>query len=316
MSTERRGVEFFVGLFLLIGFAMVAALVVTFGRAGRGLEKFYPIRVRFPNASGLAKGADVLLSGAEIGITDKAPKLVGDNYEVEVELSIRESVHIPRSATFQIRSNGMLGDSYIDVVVPPNFDPKDFAQPGELITGQRTGGLDELTSKGSQMMDTMNTEILRKLSGELDEIKTATTSLNEQLLNKKNLGNLEDTLVNLKSATEEFSKASRDLDLVVSKTQETVDAAKGTMKTVDGAAGELKLALGDYRKVADSARGLLNKASAGEGTLGMLISDKQTADNLKALVANMRRSGVVFYKDRPLATPEPTPSSSSGPKRH
>ena len=32
------------------------------GRAGRGLETFYPIRVRFPNASGLAKGADVLIS--------------------------------------------------------------------------------------------------------------------------------------------------------------------------------------------------------------------------------------------------------------
>src|SRR5260221_5810198 len=131
MSTERRGVEFFVGLFLLIGFGMVAALVVTFGRAGRGLEKYYPIRVRFPNASGLAKGADVLLSGAEIGITNKAPKLVGDNYEVELELNIRESVRIPRKATFQIRTNGMLGDSYIDVVVPPNFDPHDFAQPGE-----------------------------------------------------------------------------------------------------------------------------------------------------------------------------------------
>jgi phospholipid/cholesterol/gamma-HCH transport system substrate-binding protein len=293
----------------------VATLAVTFGRAGRGLEKFYPIRVRFPNASGLAKGADVLLSGAEIGITNKAPKLVGDNYEVEVELGIRESVRIPRNATFQIRTNGMLGDSYIDVVVPPNFDPKDVAQPGELITGQRTGGLDELTSKGSQMIDTMNSEILRKLSGELDEIRAVTKSVNDEVLNKKNLGNLEDTLANLKAATNDFSRASRDLDLVVARTQEVVDSAKGTMKTVDGAAGELKLALGDYRKVADSARGLLNKASAGEGTLGMLVSDKQTADNLKTLIANMRRSGVVFYKDRPLATPEPAPGSASGSKR-
>ena len=138
MSTERRGVEFYVGLFLLVGFGVVAALVVTFGRAGRGLEKVYPIRVRFPNASGLAKGADVLLSGAEIGMTSKAPALTGENYEVEVELDIRESVRIPRQATFQIRTNGMLGDAYIDVVVPPNFDPHDIAQPGELITGQRT----------------------------------------------------------------------------------------------------------------------------------------------------------------------------------
>jgi ABC-type transporter Mla subunit MlaD len=314
MSTERKGVEFYVGLFLFVGLAVVAGLVVTFGRAGRGLEKFYQVRVRFPNASGLVKGADVLLSGADIGVTTTPPRLTGDRYEVEVELSIREAVHIPRKASFQIRSNGMLGDAYVDVVVPPDFDPHDFAQPGELINGQRTGGLDELTTKGSQMMDTLNTEILRKLSTELDEIHEATKSINEQLLNQKNMKNLEDVLTNLSSATADFSKASRDLDLVVTRAQETVDTAKGAMKTVDGAAGDLRLALGDYRKVADSAKGLLNKANSGEGALGLLLSDKQTADNLKALIANMRRSGVVFYKDRPLPAseaPKPTPSPRS-----
>ena len=198
MSTERKGVEFFVGMFLLVGFSVVAALVVTFGRAGQGMQKFYDIRVRFPNASGLVKGSDVLLSGARIGSVSKAPALVGDRYEVEVELGIRDVVQIPRKATFQIRSNGMLGDSYIDVVVPPDFDPKEIAQPGELIAGQRTGGLDELTSKGSEMIDTLNREILRKLSAELDEINVATRNINEELLSKKNLGNLEETLANLK----------------------------------------------------------------------------------------------------------------------
>lgn len=317
MSTERKGVEFFVGLFLLVGFGVIAALVVTFGRAGQGLEKFYSIRVRFPNASGLVKNADVLLSGARIGMTKSPPTLTGDNYEVEVELSIRESVRIPRKAQFQIRSNGMLGDSYVDVVVPANFDANDFAEPGELITGKRTGGLDELTTKGSQMIDTLNSDILRKLSEELDEIKLATASINQQLLNKKNLGNLEETLANLKSATADFAKASKDLDLVVAKSQEAVDSAKVTLKTVDGAAGELKLGIGDFRKVADSARTLLNKANSGEGTLGLLMADKQTADNLKALISNLRHSGVLFYKDRPAAAAEATPSPASTlrPKR-
>jgi ABC-type transporter Mla subunit MlaD len=314
MSTERRGIEFFVGLFLLVGFGVIAALVVTFGRAGQALEKYYPIRVRFPNASGLAKGSDVLLSGARIGITNRAPALTGDNYEVEVELNIRESVRIPRKATFQIRTNGMLGDSYIDVMVPPNFDAHDIAQPGELITGQRTGGLDELTSKGSQMIDTLNTEILRKLSDELDEIKVVTKSINEELLNKKNLTNLEDTLANLKSATQDFSKASKDLDLVVIKSQEAVESAKLTLKTVDGAAGDLRLGIGDFRKVADSARILVNKANSGEGALGLLLSDKQTSENLKALITNLRHSGVLFYKDRPVPVAEAAPVPTPRPK--
>src|SRR6516164_403025 len=99
---ERKGLEFFVGLFLLIGFGVVAALVIVFGRVG-GVEKLYPIRVRFPNASGLIKGSDVFLSGARIGTVDKVPALTGDRYEVEVELDIRQAVQIPRKSTFQIR---------------------------------------------------------------------------------------------------------------------------------------------------------------------------------------------------------------------
>lgn len=311
---ERKGVEFFVGLFLLVGFGVVATLVVLFGRVG-GVEKLYPIRVRFPNASGLIKGSDVLLSGARIGSVASSPRLAGANYEVEVELDIREAVRIPRQATFQIRTNGMLGDAYVDVVVPPKFGPNDYAQPEELITGERTSGLEDLTTQGNQMLTTLNTEILRKLSAELDEIKGMTASINQQLLSEKNLRNLEDSLANLKTATDGFTKASRDLDLVVDRTQETMDAAKSAMKTVDGAAGEVRLTLGDYRKVADSARVLLGKASSGDGTLGMLISDRQAADNLKALIANLRRSGVVFYKDRPVATGEGS-SATPAPSKH
>ena len=318
MSTERKGIEFFVGLFLLIGFAVIAFLAVLFGRAGQGMEKFYPVRVRFPNASGLVRGSDVLLSGARIGTVSTAPTLVGDHYQVEVQLGIRESVRIPRVAAFQIRSNGMLGDSYVDVMVPATFDPNDVAQPGELIAGQRTGGLDDLERKGTEMIDTLNKDILRKLSSELDDIKIATTSLNEELLSKKNMANLEETLANLRTSSAEFSKASRDLDLVVSKTQEAVDSAKITLKTVDGAAGDLRLGIGDFRKVADSARSLLNKANNGEGPLGMLLTDKQAADNLKALITNMRHSGVLFYKDRPLPISEPTstPTPKPAPRRH
>src|SRR5882757_2100793 len=114
MSTERKRVEFFVGLFLIFGFGVIAVMIVMFGRFGRGLEERYPLRVRFPNASGLVKGSGVLLSGALIGEVSEPPHLIGRNYEVEVGLLVRKSVQIPRTSVFQIRSSGMLGDSYVD----------------------------------------------------------------------------------------------------------------------------------------------------------------------------------------------------------
>jgi phospholipid/cholesterol/gamma-HCH transport system substrate-binding protein len=309
MSIERKkSVEFFVGLFLLIGFSVIATMIVTFGRAGRGMEERYNLRIRFPNASGLVKGSSVLLSGANIGDVSQAPTLTGENYEVEVGLSIRKAVKVPRTAIFQIRSAGMLGDAYVDVVPPGEFTPADFAEPNELITGKRTGGFDDLTSKGSQVMDTLNRDVLKKVSATLDEIKATTVNLNEKLLSEKNLTNVEGTFQNLKTTTDDLTKTIKDLDGMIGRAHEVVDSAKGTMKTIDGAAGDLRLTLGDFRKTSESARTLVTKATGGEGALGTLISDKQTAEDLKALISNMRRSGVLWYKNKPTTGPEATPT--------
>src|SRR6266853_5678802 len=128
MSTERKGVEFFVGLFLLIGFGCIAVMVVMFGKAGSGPQHFYALTVEFPNASGLIKGSDVLLSGARIGRVAGPPTLIRDTFRVEAKLEISEEVRIPRGATFVVGSSGLLGDRYVDVQLPPTFDPADTLQ--------------------------------------------------------------------------------------------------------------------------------------------------------------------------------------------
>ena len=303
MSTERKGVELFVGLFLLIGFGVIAAMILQFGRVGKGFQKSYPITVEFSNASGLLKGCDVLIAGVKIGLVVEAPHLSG-GYAVVAPMAIREGVRIPHKSTFLIRTNGMLGDAYVDVLPPPDADPADFVRPNETIPGSRVGGLEELTAKGGRMIDTVNDEVLRKLNKELDEIQVATRSINTRLLSETNLKNIEETFANLKTTTAEFAQTSKDLDAVVAKTSAAVDDAKGMLKTVDGAAGDIKLAIGDFRKLTESANSLMKKAATGDGTLGTLISDRQTAENLKALIINMRRSGVLFYKDRPLSGAE------------
>ena len=320
MSTDRKQVEWIVGLFLFIGFSIIAAMVVIFGRVGQGFQKMYTLTVEFPNASGLVKGSDVMLSGARIGVAKKAPALTGKHYRVSVDLSLKESVSIPRESVFEIRSNGMLGDSYVDVTPPARFKPDDFARDGERITGERAQGLDDLTKKGGEVMDTLNNQVLGKVSEELDEIKVATKNINTELLSQQNLKNLEETFANLRNASAQFSEASQKLDLVVAKISEAVDSAKGTLKTVDSAVTDLRPAIADVRKMTssatktvDSARSLVEKATAGDGPLGTLVSDKQMAENLRSLVSNLRRSGVLFYKDRPAPHSE-TPAPET-PKR-
>ena len=58
-------------------------------------------------------------------------------------------------------------------------------------------------------MDTLNSEILIKLNANLDEIKVATTNLNEKLLTEKNMKNIEETFENLKTSPRALRRLPR-----------------------------------------------------------------------------------------------------------
>lgn len=324
MSTERKGTELFVGLFLVIGFAVIAIMVVMFGRVGRGLTKYYQITVEFPNASGLVKGADVLLAGARIGdVADTPFLLVKDGFSVGVKLNISEKVKIPRDSTIVVNQSGLLGDCYVDVLPPDRIDPNNIIEPNEHVMGRNKPGLDVLQAKGA--------DVLEKLASELDEIEALTKNINQNLVSAQNTKNLSETFAHLKEMSGTLSESSKKLDGILTKGDTAVDSAKKTLETVDKAAADLRTAMSDFKRVSqtanntlDSAKSMmdtgnrvLKKAEQGEGALGMLLSDKETAENLKAFASNLRRSGPVFYKDRE-AKPAPAPASrrreAAGPR--
>jgi phospholipid/cholesterol/gamma-HCH transport system substrate-binding protein len=199
-----------------------------------------------------------------------------------VRLKIEKQFAIPRKSKFVVGSANLLGDKYIDVIPEADMDPTDVLQGGEVLEGSRSGGFDELTARGSEVLD--------QLSVGLKNIQALTQTLNEKLLNENNVQNLQETLANIKETSASFKKSSLTLDSVLKKTDETM----ADLHTVSEKAG----------KTADSLQKLSKNAVEGKGPLGMLVNDKETADNLKALIYNMRKSGVLFYKDRALQESE------------
>jgi phospholipid/cholesterol/gamma-HCH transport system substrate-binding protein len=271
MATPRKGSpEILVGLFLSIGLGILGVLAVTFGRMSTSLGKPYDLTVIFANASGLSTGADVLLAGARVGFIGTAPQLLGDSYRVAVKLKVQESVKIPRKSKFVVGSANLLGDKYVDIIPSVDMDPADVWQPGEVIEGSRAGGFEELAARGG--------DVLEQLSVSLKQVQKLTTSINEQILTQDNVQNLQETFANLKETTAAFKKTSLSLDTTLGKVGDVTERAG---------------------KAVDTIQKLGKSANEGKGALGVLVSDKDTAENLKALIANLRRSGVLFYKDRP-----------------
>ena len=113
MNEQDRGLELKVGIFVAIGLAVLAALVVQFGRLGEGFKTYYGITVHFSDASGLLKGSDVLLGGAKIGHVSGPPRLVASGQGVDVPLRIYEYAKISSGSKITVGSSGLLGDRFV-----------------------------------------------------------------------------------------------------------------------------------------------------------------------------------------------------------
>ena len=280
-SHSEKSLELKVGAFVLAGLAVLAALVVQFGRLGEGFKTYYGLTVRFPDASGLLKGSDVLLAGAKIGHVSGGPRLVQVGQGVEVPLRIYDYVKIPAESKFTVGSSGLLGDRFVAVMMPPG-QPSSYIAKNSMIEGTRETGLDDLTREGGLLVNDLRATV--------QNVNTTITRLNDQALSPENMENLKASVEHLSTATAALAEASKKMDGVLEKSDTTMGSAKK-------AADDVQLAIADARKTIQAATDVIREASEGKGLLPTLLTNQELAKDLRALVSNLRTHGVLFYRD-------------------
>lgn len=273
--------EFKVGAFVFVGLAMLGALIVQFGRIGEGFKTYYPLTVHFTDASGLLKGSDVLLAGAKIGRVAGGPRLLGEGQGVAVPLRIFDYVKIPVGSKFSVGSSGLLGDRFVSVTMPPG-KPTAYLPKNAYIEGTRDTGIDDLTREGGQLVN--------DLRGAVQNINSTVTRLNQEALSPTNMDNLKASFANLSETTGALSLSSKKLDGVI-------DKADAAMSSIKKDAEDMEVVVADARKAVQAAAQVFREAREGKGLLAALLSNQELANDLRALVKNLRAHGVLFYRD-------------------
>jgi phospholipid/cholesterol/gamma-HCH transport system substrate-binding protein len=286
MNRHERGLEFKVGAFVFVGLAMLGALVVQFGRLGEGFKTYYPITVRFTDASGLLKGSDVLLAGAKIGKVSGGPRMVREGNGVDVPLKIYDYIKIPEGAKITVGSSGLLGDRFVNVTMPPG-QPKKFIAPKSYIVGSRATGIDDLTREGGELVTDLRTAV--------QNINTTVTRLNEEALSSGTMQNWKTSIEHLNATTASLSESSKKLEGVV-------DKADSAMTSIRKDADDMQGVIAEARKTVQSATQVFREATHGNGLLAALLTNQDLANDLRALVSNLRAHGVLFYRDSPTKT--------------
>jgi phospholipid/cholesterol/gamma-HCH transport system substrate-binding protein len=284
-QTEKT-LELKVGAFVFVGLAVLAALVVQFGRVGEGFKTYYELTVRFPDASGLLKGSDVLLAGAKIGRVSGGPRLARSGQGVDVPLRIFDYVGVPAGSKFSVGSSGLLGDRFVAVTMPPG-EPTAFIPRNTTIEGTRETGLDDLTREGGFLMS--------DLRGAVQNVNTTLSRLNDQVLSPENMQNLKASVEHLNAATAALAESSKKIDGVLEKADATMGSAKKAADDVQGA-------IVDARKTIQAATQVMQEATHGKGLLAALLTNQDLAKDLHALVSNLRAHGILFYRESTART--------------
>jgi phospholipid/cholesterol/gamma-HCH transport system substrate-binding protein len=110
---NKRATDFWVGLFVLLGFAAAAFLALKAGNlASFGTTETYTVKAKFDNIGGLKPRAPVKSAGvtvgrvAGIGFDDKT-------YQAVVTLSLEKKYQFPKDSSAKILTSGLLGEQYI-----------------------------------------------------------------------------------------------------------------------------------------------------------------------------------------------------------
>ncbi|MDD2942265.1 MAG: outer membrane lipid asymmetry maintenance protein MlaD [bacterium] len=141
-------VEFYVGLFTIIGLVSMAYLAVNMGGMRLTDSGYYIVKAEFDNISGLEVGAAVEIAGVAIG---EVSGVVLDGTVAVVSLRIHDSVKIREDDIASIRTKGIIGDRYLKII--PGGADEDL-KPGDTLSDtESVVDLEEILGKFIHRME-------------------------------------------------------------------------------------------------------------------------------------------------------------------
>ena len=313
MEEKTDRTEFYVGLFVFFGLVLLGSLILAFGGIGKLFRKTYQITVNFENVQTLREGAPVVRGGLSIGYVSTMPTLLGFE-KVQVPLSIYEEFKIPTGAKFKIDTAGLMGDTYVSILPPEKADENvTEIAPGDALDGSTSTGFGELSDETTAVLrkiqkglDDLNAALAKidddiLTSENIENIHTTAASLNstaikiqESYVNDVNAENINETLTSLKNTVQMLSEFVESLPPLV---KETTDTVKSIGPSVERFTDEATETAESFQVLAKSLEALSNDVRESDGAIPMLLNDEEVRENLRALIYNLRKHGLLWYKD-------------------
>jgi len=304
---RRERTELFVGLFILVGLAIMGTLIWQFGKIGDRIGDRYQIQLRLDDASGIMEGSAVRFGGTKIGfVARKDPRT--DFTGIVLTLDLDSTYRIPEGSRFAVSTSGLMGDRYINVS-PPQEVTNDKIKPGAMVEGVLEDPVKEIQETVMDLSTRANV-VLAELDQAIADSQVVVanfTKISEkvdaQVLSDDNLDNFANALDKISLTTDNLTDASAKLEPLIEESRDTVKQAGKPFETADKAlveleptVKELRVAVEGAQDAIDEANSAIREVTGGEGVTASLITNEELARDLESLIANLEAHGVLGYK--------------------
>ncbi|MFQ5354034.1 MAG: MlaD family protein [Thermodesulfobacteriota bacterium] len=330
MTARRSSIFLFspeakVGIFVLVGIALLVFMSLKVGGFRFGKAEGYTLFATFDSAAGIDPNASVKIAGVEVGRVTEI-SLIGNRARIAIRM--RPEVRIGTGFTATLKSTGLLGEKYLELVPgPATGEPlkegDDIVRTAKYMDMENlmtslsdlSGELKEITSSiGGAMQGANGESAFKNIVTNLEEITTsvnAVVSRNDRKL-ENIISNIDRLTTTLNKDAPEISEGLREsiknLNIVLSETgqslsdllgenrenvRESVENLRAASEKLNEAMTRIDSVMKEAGTGMESLGSIAKKIDRGEGTMGKLINDKKMGEDLGKTI-----SGISGYLKR------------------
>jgi phospholipid/cholesterol/gamma-HCH transport system substrate-binding protein len=142
---QRKSLDFWVGLFILLGAAALFFLAMKAGNmSSLSFQQTYPVITKFDNIGGLKPRAAVKSAGVVVGRVGDI-KFDDKSFQAVVTLNMDSRYKFPKDSSAKILTSGLLGEQYIGL--EPGGDVNILASGDKIKMTQSAIVLENLISQ-------------------------------------------------------------------------------------------------------------------------------------------------------------------------
>jgi phospholipid/cholesterol/gamma-HCH transport system substrate-binding protein len=265
--------EFKVGVFVVAVATLVGVMSMRVSDSPNFIGGQKEVWFEVDNAGGLIKKSPVNVAGIRVGVIDD---IVLKDGKAVVRLAIRPDVLLTESSKVEIRANGILGDKHVEIIPGSSSDPV-VGHKEQIIVVEDNASIDRLVTEVSKITQSLSTIV--------DNIRDATEGDDTKPIGKivKNLEVLTTDVSELmREKRGEVSDLISHLNNVAATLDQMVNdkSTEGFQSRFNSSLARLESALGNIDEIS-------TKINSGEGTIGRLINDEDTVEELNTAITGI-----------------------------